>query len=755
MSGAMLAPVLVSEQVTAGGVLFAAVMVAAAGPLFVRLAWRNLVAAVWMIGFVEALGLLLRSATHIGFGTPVAAAAVMAALFVGHAFLLELSPTSRGRLTTLGSLVVAGAFTLSLGTAFLFGGSRLTDGHSLAGITLAALALVWGLLAAVPYAVRRPHADLTDGLVGFGLTSAAIATGLLVGGPGLVCAWTAESAMLVLLAERISRRSGARRVRATVAAGIYLALGIGEAMRALLQAGLPHVGAGSTGGSVALAAVTLAGIAFCFGVRWLKRSETAAAWIVPAASLAVLPLWALPAEWAVVAYAGMAAALLVYRRTRLLVSWMPEWVALLAASAWWLAGAALALVLTAPAHELLPAWSELGERHGLPGLGALLASGLVFAWSVRRPARQLCEYGLVVPLATLAYVIAQVLPAPYAMWAWLGVAGLLAASAQLAWIRERVTLNPLMTGAGSMVALGLFAAWARDNSLQAIGDHGRTAGWESIAIGTAAALLFALAFRTRYGRANALWLPFLLACQLFAMLLPGQYPLVAAGASSVVVSALVLLWPSVVGGRLDRPAVGAIGTVSAGVLAVLVLMVYETPRMLFETSHTPAAGLAAALAATLALVAAAAAARELRWVFGRVPAGALMVAAGGAFGLWTLAAGILGAEQMLADASNAASVHDHFQQGHVLVSISWVLVGLVLVVGSLRSRRRELRIGGISLLFLALAKLFLYDLAFLTAMARAVSFIVTGSVLLLAALLLQRYTQAKGSVGDDTPEVTA
>jgi uncharacterized membrane protein len=127
----------------------------------------------------------------------------------------------------------------------------------------------------------------------------------------------------------------------------------------------------------------------------------------------------------------------------------------------------------------------------------------------------------------------------------------------------------------------------------------------------------------------------------------------------------------------------------------------------------------------------------------------------GAAGLWTLAAAILGATQVDASAS-AASVHDHFQQGHVVVSISWVLVGLILVVLSLRGDRRALRAGGIALLFVALGKLFLYDLAFLTAMARAVSFIVTGSVLLLAALLLQRFApQVKAALSDDGPEAVA
>ena len=55
-----------------------------------------------------------------------------------------------------------------------------------------------------------------------------------------------------------------------------------------------------------------------------------------------------------------------------------------------------------------------------------------------------------------------------------------------------------------------------------------------------------------------------------------------------------------------------------------------------------------------------------------------------------------------------------------------------------------------ALLFVALGELFVYDLAFLTAMARAISFILTGSVLLVAALLLQRFApQVKSAIADD------
>ena len=289
MSAAMLAPILVSKDVTTGGVLFGAVMVAAALPLLVRTGWRGLVASVWAIGFAETLVLLALSADHIGFGGPVVAAAVMTALVVCLTFLLELLPRERTRLSALGSLTAASAFTVTLGAAALFGGSRELDGHSLAGIALAGMTGVWLLLAFVPAAVRRPHANLADLLAGFGLTSAAIATGLLAGGPALVCAWTAESAMLVVLGERIRRRSATRSLRAIVSATAYLLLGILATLDVLqpLPDTLPHVGAGSTGGSVALVAVALAGIVLCFGLRTYARPELAVAWIVPAAGARV------------------------------------------------------------------------------------------------------------------------------------------------------------------------------------------------------------------------------------------------------------------------------------------------------------------------------------------------------------------------------------------------------------------------------------------------------------------------------------
>ena len=743
ISGAMLAPFLVSHAVTAPGVLFAAVMMAATLPLYLRLRWRWLVTAGWLIGAVEAGALMLVSANHTGPGLPVVAAAATVGLLVCMLFLVELLPASRARVSPLGWAIASTAFTLSVGDAFLFAGERHVHGHWVSGLALIVVTAMWALLAAAPVALGRRHADLTDILAAFALTAAAATTGLLAGGPALVCGWAAESAALVVAAERISRRSRVRHDRITVAAGVYLALATARTLLIVVptHAHLAHLGAGSGTGTVALAALAIAGIVYCYAVRWVPSPARVSIWALPALAIGYLPAWALAADRAVLAYAVLAAALLGYRRSRFLIDWLGDATAIEIAAGWWLAGAAIALAVTSPLHDLVQQqWAGLGARHGLIDLAALVASACVSAWSLRRPARPHVEYALLVPLATLAYLVAEAMPTPYAIWAWLGVAGALAGMVHVPAIGTRLSVRPLLAGASGLLVLGVVSAWAHDNSLRAVHDHGVTTGWESIAVATAAALLLATAMPDPRRRTSVLWLPYLLAAQLAAMLLPGQYPLVVAAALAAAAGGIAVGWPALVRSRLDRGLLAGMGLAGSLVVSAVVLLIYETPRMLFQSSHTPASGLAAALAATASLFVAAAAIRrcppERAGTVAGVRAATALVYLAGAATLWTLAAAILGAAQIPADAASVLSIHDRFQQGHVAVSISWVLVGLVFVVLSLRGDRRSVRIGGIALLFVALAKLFLYDLAFLTAMARAVSFITTGSVLLLAALLL-------------------
>ena len=78
------------------------------------------------------------------------------------------------------------------------------------------------------------------------------------------------------------------------------------------------------------------------------------------------------------------------------------------------------------------------------------------------------------------------------------------------------------------------------------------------------------------------------------------------------------------------------------------------------------------------------------------------------------------------------------QQGQVLVSALWGLVGLCALLTGLRRDLRELRIGAFALLLAAVAKVFLYDLSTLGSAYRVVSFLALGALLLAASFAYQR-----------------
>lgn len=83
-------------------------------------------------------------------------------------------------------------------------------------------------------------------------------------------------------------------------------------------------------------------------------------------------------------------------------------------------------------------------------------------------------------------------------------------------------------------------------------------------------------------------------------------------------------------------------------------------------------------------------------------------------------------------------VHTAFQRGHTAVSFLWGVIGLTLLVLGLKRASRALRFGGLILFGVSLVKLFFYDLAFLSSIARALSFLAVGAVLLAGAFFYQR-----------------
>lgn len=78
------------------------------------------------------------------------------------------------------------------------------------------------------------------------------------------------------------------------------------------------------------------------------------------------------------------------------------------------------------------------------------------------------------------------------------------------------------------------------------------------------------------------------------------------------------------------------------------------------------------------------------------------------------------------------------QSGQVLLSAFWALTGLGAIVYGLLRDVRRFRLGGLALLALAVAKVYTYDLAELEELARVLSFIALGLLLLVGAFAYQR-----------------
>ncbi len=82
------------------------------------------------------------------------------------------------------------------------------------------------------------------------------------------------------------------------------------------------------------------------------------------------------------------------------------------------------------------------------------------------------------------------------------------------------------------------------------------------------------------------------------------------------------------------------------------------------------------------------------------------------------------------------------QIGQMLLSIFWALCGFASLTAGLIRRDTWILRGGLCLLVLATGKVFIYDLASLEQMARVISLIGLGVLLLAATFLYQRLTAA-------------
>jgi uncharacterized membrane protein len=167
-------------------------------------------------------------------------------------------------------------------------------------------------------------------------------------------------------------------------------------------------------------------------------------------------------------------------------------------------------------------------------------------------------------------------------------------------------------------------------------------------------------------------------------------------------------------------------------LAALHALVYEAPPLSLVT------GLAEPAAAVLALVAIAGAALILAdWVGSSWLGLRNMLWGAGALTLLYLGSVGVVTPFESSGALDSALLSAH-QQGQMVLSVFWGLVGVATIVVGLKQDRDVLRVAGLALLGVTVTKVFLADLATMTSVYRVVSFIGIGLLLLVGAFVWQR-----------------
>ena len=688
--GAMAVPAFLVLQggVTTTGTAFVAVVFAAAAATAAREEWPTLLVVSVAVSIAQAGALVLDS--DIPRWSRFAVAAVFWALYLAAALGWQLRVVGERLASLAASLIVLSAGFAILCAAWLLHGSWGSLDKE--GVVLAAAALVYCALAAVFF--LRPGARQLAVLLGVsGLAVGAIAVADLLSGASLTYAWAAEGALLAWLAWRIAE------ARFQLASFAYLGLALGHALA--FESRLDrlfdpnrHPGRG---------APTIAALAAAAAIAaWFAREPAVEA--EPDEGL--LSFLAQPLE-------ELRKAQPVVRRV-------------LAAAAGVLGIYALSLTIL-ELFELgagdVETWFDRGHV-AVSAAWAVVGLAVVVA-GLRRATRVLTLGGLAwlgVTLLKLGLYDTPELDERLRSWSFLavGVCVLLAGYAyQLVGAREK-RLDAIAV-VGSVVPLGL--------GLSAVTTlvEGHAGGIDLLGLallGLAAAYgaLAAGAFRLHRDLSTLLW----------ALAL-----VVAAGAETVLVSGgwLTLAWAGSAAGLTWLAVLVSEERFQVAALGYLVLAfgwtIFEEapPTALVNATAHPAKGIGsvALVAAATALFARLCMFEDARWrTWGGWAAGILVV--------YGLSLAIL----ELAQLAPAGDLKTNFQRGHTGVSAFWGALGLALLYVGLTRRLRVLRLGGFALFGISLAKLFLYDLAFLNSIARALSFLAVGAVLLLGGFFYQR-----------------
>jgi uncharacterized membrane protein len=681
--GAMLVPLMIvvdEGELSFVGTCFVAIVLAGTTLVAIRKRWRELLLVGAGASLVQIAVLVAQ--TNALEWRLVGLSAIFWFLYLGTGLAWQLRFARAGLEPVAGTLIITGGALATYASAYLVGGSSRGIHHG--GIALLVVSAVYGGLAAFFFGRPRTR-DLTSLLWAIATILAAVAVGELFTGPSLTAVWGAVAALLAWLAAG----TGERRFLLPAFGYLLLAVGYVLAVEAppedlFVASGHPAEGAPSA---------VFAASALVLVLRYASRiaEPTAEAGSV--------------ARYLDVAVTRIRALGPVYA---------------------WSAGV---LTLYAASLALLELFVQVDTfEHGhvaLAGLWAAVAVGLMES-GLRLPRAdlQLGAFALLV-LALGEALLWDLSEFSTTVWSLsflaLGAGALLLGYefGRLASLRER--LYP----AGASILLSAALGAAAVVSLV----HGEWAGISSegaalLGLGLVYGGFCAPVFRSQRDLSTLLWsLALALAIAAGAELLSGVW-LVLAGA-------LLCAGLSLGARALREVRLQLAAALVFGLSLAYALFAEAPPRDLFVAVAHPGAGVPALL-----FLAGAAG------VFTYGPrvhrhARALALGVAGVLLFYAVSLAIL----ELAEIATNADIDTKFQRGHSGVSAFWGLVSLAFLYFGLTRRSRALRLAGFALFGVTLGKIFLYDLAFLSSLTRALSFIAVGGVLLLAGFFYQRISE--------------
>lgn len=720
----------------------------------------------WLGGVAVILGVAFFVAVAIGRGwidesTRIALAFAGSLLLLGTGvWLYERRGRTQAALALVGAAIASLYLTLTaanqlydllpvplaLGTAFAVGATATVLAVRWRAPLVAGLGIVGALLAPV-----LVDAGTSSGAVAFVIVALASATAVLV---WQRWDWLALAAFVVSAPQLVAWSLDSPSAAALVAAmsgfwALYIGAALGYELRvpgarlrpsstlliaanAVIIAAAGHFGLrelGDTGLADAwLAGLAIAHLALSAVFLRSRRVAREIALLLGAQGIALADLAfglaasgpALPIGWA-------AGALLLTRLPRLLapagrLAVGERWLVQVGLGAHLMLAIGHALLFDAPPGALADGLDDLGG-----GIASLCAVGVAAVLAARFGPREPVAFGRafdVLAMATLAYLSAVTLDGAVLAAAWAAEAVALAELAR----RERDDLAA--TGAAAFLALAGIHVLILEAPLDTLGERPDDLAGALGGLGALAVAAFVCARATPGARAFP----------------RGAYDAVAIvtvayGTAVVLDGALVTVaWAVEAVGlailaRRGGDELAAIGALALLILAGAHVLFFDAPP---DALVYGVGDLLGALGALAALVTACLACAR---VAGRPLAGArpILEAAGAAALVYLGSVAIIDVFQPGGTASGAALLDlDVRQQGQVVLSAFWSVTGLTaLVLGLVRDVRR-LRLGGLVLLALAIAKVFLYDLSTLDSIYRVLSFVGLGLLLLAAAFAYQR-----------------